>query len=182
MRDPAHDVLPDTPRSRPRRGLTSRSAAGELAPADAHTRLRSARWSSRGLAPGSATFGWRAPRGSPRRGAGDPTKQQRRDTAARASPAVTEPPCGRLCTDPGTARLTAYGLLAGLLAYAAASTVARFAATFAALRPTRLRLRLRRDRRTAPSPDRLDAHLSGRCGRAVQIRWPVSCGRGLYPL
>ena len=39
------------------------------------------------------------------------------------------------------------------------STVGRFAATFAALRPARLR----RDRRTAPSPDRLDAHLSGRC-------------------
>ncbi len=29
------------------------------------------------------------------------------------------------------------------------------------------------------SPNRLDAHASGRCASAVQIRWPVSGGRGL---
>jgi len=39
-----------------------------------------------------------------------------------------------------------------------------------------------RARRTAPSPDRLDARVCGACRCAVRTRWPVRARRAQYPL
>ena len=98
-------------------------------------------------------------------GAAATTQRQQRDTDARASPAVTKPPCCRLSDRTRHCTPTAYGSAR----FAAATTPA------ASRRPAQnpsacaARLRLRRTRRTAPRPLLLCQARSAICGKCKTL-------------